>query len=316
MEMLEWCVQIKTFKELGGKTWKIRRLVNPEVKEWSAFNPSIGFNSDGSAIGLFRSSNYVYEPNFGIISIVQGNKVQNKIYYSELDEEFKSKTMTCINILGVPFPLIRGVEDAKLYFRDEEWYFTGVIKEKDYSPNPRMATFKLLSPESAVFLRIWDITEEPVEKNWMAPPSNEKFDFVYGPTSVVIGDSIVKVREIIDEYKNLRGTANLIDLDDGGYLGILHETKHVNHGYHFDPNSFSYKQAIFRVYNHRFARYSTDGVLIGLSEPFYFDIKGIEFASGLATKDGFLYISYGQNDISSHIAKIDKEIALGMLKDV
>lgn len=316
IEMLEWCMPLKTFKELGGETWKVRRLVDPGVREWSAFNPSIGFNPDGTAIGLFRSSNYVFESKFGTISLLQGNRVQNRLYYSELDEDFKPKTLTCVNILGAPFPLIRGVEDAKLYYRDKEWYFTGVIKERDYSPKPRMATFKLLSPDSALFLRIWDITNESVEKNWMVPSSNEKFDFIYNSTSVVVGDSIVKVRDVIPDYKNLRGTTNLIDLDDGGYLGILHQTKHVNHGYHFDANSFGYKQATFRVYSHRFARYSSGGVLTALSEPFYFDIEGIEFASGLATKDSYLYISYGQNDTSSHIAKIDTELALSMLKDV
>lgn len=309
-------MQLKTFKNLGGETWKIRRLIDPGVKEWSAFNPSVGFNSDGSAIGLFRSSNYMYDSKFGSIFVLQGNKVRNRVYFSELDQDFKPKKLSLVEILGAPFPIIRGVEDAKLYFRDGDWYFTGVVKEVDRSPHPRIATFKLLSPDSARFLRIWDITKEPIEKNWMAPSSNELFDFIYSPTSVVIGDQVVKVRDIDPKYKNLRGTSNLADLDTGDYLAILHEAKHVKRSYEFDPQSFSYRQGVFRVYTHRFARYSADGVLVALTEPFYFDIEGIEFASGLALKEGTIYVSYGRKDESSHIGSIGLNLVLDLLKEV
>lgn len=316
MGMLECSVHLKSFKDLGGTTWKIRRLIDPDVKEWSAFNPSIAFKSDGTAIGLFRSSNYIYEPKFGSITVLQGNKVRNKIYFSELDENFKPKNLSLVEILGAPFPLIRGVEDAKLYFRAGNWYFTGVIKEADRSPNPRMATFELLSPNSAKFLKIWDITKEPVEKNWMVPTSNEKFDFIYSSDSVVVNDEVIKVRDVEPLYKNLRGTANLIDLEGGDYLGILHETVHVKRGYQFDSSSFSYRQGVFRVYSHRFARYSANGVLTAISEPFYFDIEGIEFASGLAMKDKTVYVSYGQKDESSHVGSIRLDLVLDLLKEV
>ena len=51
--------------ELGGKIHNVRRLANPEVKEWSATNLSIGYHKTTGYIGMFRSGNYVITEQAG-----------------------------------------------------------------------------------------------------------------------------------------------------------------------------------------------------------------------------------------------------------
>jgi predicted GH43/DUF377 family glycosyl hydrolase len=53
-----------------------------------------------------------------------------------------------------------------------------------------------------------------------------------------------------------------------------------------------------------------------MSEPFRFISKGIEFAAGIIEKDGNIIISFGKDDVSSHLAIIDKKKVLKLLKKV
>ncbi len=314
--MLECAVDLKTFKDLGGETWKIRRFVDPNIKEWSAFNPSIGQNPDGSLIGLFRSSNYLYDSVSGSLTITQGAGVKNKLYFSELNHDFTPIQLHQVEILGGSFPLVRGVEDAKLYYKNNCWYFTGVVQEPGYIPKPRMAIFKLVSSTSAEMLDIFDITNRPVEKNWMVSYSNREFDFIYDSTSIVMNGQIIQVREPLEAVDELRGGPNLVELADGTYLSVLHHTEYVKSGYYMDSRTFSYKQGIHRKYTHRFALYSKNGVLLRISKEFCFNAKEIEFACGLLIKNEHAYISYGRKDLESWVAKIELKLILDMLEDI
>lgn len=306
---------LKTFTELGGDTWKIRRFVDSAIKEWSAFNPSIGIEPDGSMIGLFRSSNYVYDPNSGKLTIVQGSGVQNRLYFSTLNEDFTPINLTLVDIVGSPFPIVRGVEDAKLYYRDNSWYFTGVIQEPGYMPKPRMATFKLISPTKARMLEIYNITDHPIEKNWMVASSNDHFDFIYDSVSTVKDGLIHNRRAVSPEINGLRGGPNLIELEGGTYLSVGHHTEFIRSGTYFDSSSFSIKRSLHRNYSHRFVLYSKNGTIIKISDKFCFVSSGIEFACGLAIKDGYVYVSYGKKDAQSWVAKIKLKLVLDMLKD-
>jgi hypothetical protein len=310
-------VNLNFFADLGGRTWQTRRLVDPEIREWSVFNPSIGLDDDGNWFGLFRSSNYVYSPWFGSIMLTCGIRVENRLYFSKLSADLKPEKLQLVEILDAPFPLVRGVEDAKLYKRGAQWYFTAVIKERAHCPQPRIATFELLSPTSARFLRLWDdVTDEAIEKNWMAASSNSEFEFVYGPTSVVVNDSVVQVRESRPEIAKLRGTSNLVDLHGGDYLAVVHETWDVKGEPRYDQTSFSYRRGTFRVYSHRFARYSSRGALTAMTDPFYFNLSGIEYASGLVIRNDEVYVAYGQKDLRSHAGVVPLAAVLSALKNV
>ena len=73
-----------------------------------------------------------------------------------------------------------------------------------------------------------------------------------------------------------------------------------------------------RFYHHRFVWFDEANALRGVSRPFFFHSKGIEFAAGLAWHpDGErLLISYSVADSEAWIATVDSEDVRRMLEDV
>jgi len=85
----------------------------------------------------------------------------------------------------------------------------------------------------------------------------------------------------------------------------------------YSSRTFSYRSKTFRRYYHRFARYSKEGKLIGLSDKFKFNDVRIEFSAGLViSKDEEVIVSYGYKDVSSYLGKIDLQTVLEMIEDV
>jgi hypothetical protein len=79
------------------------------------------------------------------------------------------------------------------------------------------------------------------------------------------------------------------------------------------PERFSTQNAAVRNYIHYFVRFDYEGSILAVSRGFQFFKSGIEFAAGLvAHKDNFL-ISFGREDVSSHIAVMPKELVLKSL---
>jgi hypothetical protein len=60
-----------------------------------------------------------------------------------------------------------------------------------------------------------------------------------------------------------------------------------------------------RFYQHRFARLAADGRLAGLSRPFFFHGRQIEFAAGMALFGDKLMVSYGDKDREAWLATMD-----------
>jgi hypothetical protein len=77
-----------------------------------------------------------------------------------------------------------------------------------------------------------------------------------------------------------------------------------------------YVDDVQKDYYHYFVRIDRNGWVIEMSEPFRFISKGIEFAAGIIEKDGNFVISFGKDDVSSHLAIIDKKKALKLLKKI
>lgn len=311
------------FESFGGSVQKIRRLIDPQIKEWSATNPSIGYSTKGGLVMTFRSSNYIIKSDTGEYLVTTGNKIQNKVYFCELDENFQIKNLRQVKFDSIPLAdddlkLTRGPEDAKLFWRNGHWHFTAVMKEPSGIPIPRLATF-MLKDDFAYFLDLNGFANEDnkkAEKNWMAPYSyNENFDFVYGPTQIVKDRELITVRDQSDEIKGLRGGSNLWELNDGTYLAVAHKT-YIKKIEYFSSRRFGVVWAEIRNYEHRFARYNQWGKLFQMSEPFQFIGGGIEFAAGLVVLDGKVLVSFGKEDVSSHLASIELTKVMEMLRDV
>ena len=304
------------FTDLGGKVKRVRRLIDYNNQLWSAFNPSIAYSPGEGLAMLIRSSNYLHTID-GSVVVTEGNLIHNRMYFCKIFDDLTFGDFIPINFFGFNFPLSRGVEDGKLYWRDDGWEFTGVVREPDGVPYPRMATFRLSDGE-ATLLKLYDdpwMGNTP-EKNWMSSyEKNPSFDYIYSSSSIYKDGSVVKVRDVPDKYKNLRGTSNLWRLSDGNYLALVHTT-HLTKNTYYDPARFGVVSSNLRDYDHMFAVYDSSGKLIKISKNFKFLKSGIEYASGLVVKNKTVIVSFGRSDMSSYFATIDLDKVLEMLEEV
>lgn len=305
-----------TIKDLGGKIVDLMRYPDPSDINWGATNPSIGHNGKSLYATTIRSSNYYidkmggYVPNFG-------DKFLNRVYFSELDRDWKLKKLRLIDFDGLGVHFGRGVEDAKLFYRDG-WWFTGVVMEKEHTPSARMAVFKLDVRKNKVVDYVKFPGREPrvPEKNWMIPyEPSEHFDFVYGPNQIVSGHILQTWMTDAEPIHNLRGSSNLVDFDDDTYLAVMHRT-FFNKTSPYVSTTFSTVQSALRDYVHYFVRFDKHGYIQELSPGFRFHQPGVEFAAGLVFRGNQAIISFGRNDVSAHLALFDKANILQSLTPV
>jgi hypothetical protein len=301
-----------TFSGLGGKLWPIGRYVS-DNRNWSACNPSIAYSPELGYAMTVRSSNYEIAEDRWAFKVLEGTEIQSKVWFCNLDNGLVPRNMRQVRFSEDGPPISRGIEDAKLFWRDGSWFFTGVMLEKEHTPKARMALYKYDHVANlATFIKKWDGPDASIyEKNWMLPyEQNPNFDFIYGPAAKIVGDTLVSRLNTNEEIGGLRGNTNLWKLEDNTYIAVVHS---VFDRYTKIDDTQMLKD---RAYLHRLARYSYEGDIIGLSREFVFRSLGVEFACGLVVKDGNLVISWGERDARSFLATIDLETALKMIQPV
>lgn len=305
-----------TFKQLGGEVFLLRRLVEKENKNWSAFNPSICLSpTQGYAIA-FRSSNYVILES-GELYVVDEGSIKNHVWFSELNDDLTLKNLRKIDFSQSGVSVKRGVEDPKLLWRDGRWAFTGVMMES-HTPVARHCFCTMNDDATAVTsIQIHEgIIQKKPEKNWMtANYKPEHFDYIYGPNAIIKDNKIIFTMNDNKEFVGLRGNSHLLELEDGTYLAIMHKLWSKTYDM-FSKRHFGTVRAKEKDYYHYFARFDRYGTLIELSERFQFVSPGIEFAAGLVEKDNNYVISFGKEDVSSHLAVIPKNKIWKIMKKV
>ena len=306
------------FADLGGETHLLANKRQINSPHWSLFNPSVGVDNEGNYAVVFRCSNMTLDfPQYDL-KITTGNTVKNRIFFAELENDFKTLKNLCeVTVINTPFPFERGVEDIRLFWRDDSWWMLGVVYEPGYIHRARIGVFKYnKEAKQATFVHIFRPPEgeKYIEKNWMLPyEANPNFDFIYKCGKATKNDVIV-VDQNIPQY-NFRGGSCLLDLGDKTYLAVVHRSYIAAYNW-YKPEVFGVVQGSIRNYSHCFVRYNWYGEIIQYSEPFQFISPGVEFASGLVEHSDDLIISFGKHDVSSYIAKISKEKALSLLKDL
>ena len=301
---------------LGGYIVDVRRLVDPTNKNWSAFNPSIAHHPRKGYAMTVRSSNYVITDR-GEYKVVDGGLIKSQVWFSELDKNLKLKDLRKIDLSGVEPKLSRGLEDAKLFVRDGKWMFSAVVLEESV-PKARMAIASLDAKGTRVTkLDIFPSTDAGrVEKNWMvSPEENPYFDFIYGPNQIVKGDQMISWMTDHPVISALRGGSNLMPMGDGNYLAVTHRMFGKQDSY-FQPETFGMLHSDRREYVHYFVKYDEKGIVRAMSDGFIFYKPGVEFAAGLTSRKKELLISFGREDVSSHIAVMPYETVLKSLRPV
>jgi hypothetical protein len=303
------------FEDIGGETYLLAENKNPK---WSIFNPSIGVDEHGNYAIVFKSSNFKLSFPEYYINITEGSDIKNRAYFSEIDSDFKTlKNFSEVTIVGLPFPSKRGVEDLRLFWRNNSWWMLGVIYEPGFINMYILGLFKYnKKSKEATFIKTFKSPygEHCPEKNWMLPyKENSNFDFVYSCGKTIKDDIIISDQGI--SKLNFRGGSCLLDLGDKTYLAIVHKNFEAQYSW-YQADISSVWDGVIRNYVHCFVRYDWNGRIIQYTDPFQFLSPGIEFAAGLVEHGKDLVISFGKQDSSSYIAKISKEKVLSLLKDL
>ncbi len=304
-------------EDLGGSTKRILRHVIPDQPAWSALNPSIGYCPEQGYAITFRSSNYTINPQYGTLDVTIGDKIRCYLWFSELDDD-----LNMVNLRQISFKVPgnpethRGVEDARLFSRDGQWYFTAVMLE-NHTPRARLCLYRL-DPESSTahFIKKYDSWDtEQIEKNWMVPAlePNPNFDFIYTGNGIYKDGKFILDSVTSADISALRGGSCLWPLNDGSYIAVTHCVYAKNIEF-YDKNRFATVKGSVRNYTHQFVRFSNTGKVLEMSEEFVFEHPGIEFAAGLVEKDGNFVISYGYEDVMSCLATISKDRVLSLLQ--
>jgi hypothetical protein len=307
---------VSTFSDLGGEIKYLRRLVVKEDKTWSAFNPSIGIDPDGKMSVAIRSSNYVILRH-GELSVVTGGPIRNQVWFAELSEEFELENLRKIDFSKANLKVNRGVEDPKLLWRNDQWMFMGVMLERDTPVARNCLCYmdkKSTKVEKIEVIPGYDANKP--EKNWMTaanPPKN--FDYVYDALGVVVGDKIIRRTDEKSQLSKWRGNASLLEQSDGTYLAIMH-TLNIKKSHIFSQTTFGYIDYVEKFYQHALVRFDENGWAVELGESFNFDFNGIEFVNGFIERGADFVISFGREDVSSHIGVIPKVKLLKGLKKV
>lgn len=310
----------KTFEELGGESWRIRRFVDESDKRWSAFNPCIAYSPVDGYVVLMRSSNYFFDPKTGGTVATIGTRVKNRVFMAKLNEKWEIIEDSLVELYySVSGQFLRGPEDGRLFWRDGSWHILSVMREPYITADePRIGTFRVSGSEMRLIELHLAGDLQPVEKNWMPTyEKNPEFDFVYSSTSVYkIGLGKESRRDPNDVAgNNVRGGSCLWDLGDGTYLAIVHEVE-AYQKYLYIPRLFSYGNRTYRKYLHRFARYSKNGTLLQLSDLFTFQDVDIEFAAGLVVSGDDVIVSYGYKDVAAYLGRIKLTKVLENLHDI
>ena len=212
-----------------------------------------------------------------------------------------------------------GLEDARIVVWNEKVYVTGVRR---YAPDGkgRMTLSEISITKGKVKELSRYIIEPPkedkdsyCEKNWMpvldkpfhyvmhANPlqvvkvnlSNKKVEGVSTATSTIVHKS----KDKLDLQLDLRGGSQVINYKDY-YLCITHECDY----WHNEKNDRD------SHYYHRFVAWDKKWNLKGTSKPFKFMDGKIEFCCGMDKLQHYFYITFGFEDNSAHMLKVNCKV--------
>jgi len=303
--------QLKVF---GGSIRKKLRWAEKDSKLWSAFNPSIAKNPNGEIAMVVRSSNYILGPMQLYTSLTTGKEIINYVWFAKLDNELNITSMHKLEVVG-ELSFTRGIEDARLFWRDGSWHMTAVILEREHTPVARLGLFRIDTKKmTASFIEKYEGPDKKrVEKNWsvVAGESVPEFDLVYGPNAIYKNGKVKQIKAA-GKYKNLRGGTQLIPWEDG-YLSVWHITRKKETKV-FNSRTFSNESPDLRDYTHVFVTHAKDGSIEKVSEEFIFGSGAVEFAAGIIEHNGNLVISWGHDDAWSWLATIDVDSVRKMLR--
>lgn len=305
------------FPRITKNIINLKRFAETNDKEWSCFNPSIGYSPKKGYAIAFRSSNYVILPH-GELYVTNGGKIRNRIYFAETDKNFRLKNFRQIPMPDNIMPFPRGIEDPRLFWRDGHWMFAAVAME-EHTPVARFCICKLdARAKKIIDVQIFSgVRPDKPEKNWLVPDlkPNKYFDFIYGPTAIIKDHKIITEFSDNELISGFRGNSHLIEQKDGTYIAVVHKLW-ISKSRGYSPTQFGMVDYVIKNYGHYFVRFDHFGSLVETSSAFQFTGPGIEFVGGMVEMDDNFVISFGKEDVSSHLAVVPKNEVFKSMKPV
>ena len=257
---------------------------------WYATNPSIT-NHDGQLWATIRAVNSVREPSG---RYVYEGKIRTRNFLARLSEDLS--VASCRELRGLPEPaadhVVAGLEDMRLF----SWrgYLQAVACTRQLDPRSRAQ--QVLCPIDGDDPMVLP-SGEAHEKNWMPlvgfddSPDNLNFIHWCDPTRILDAEGR-PTRESTPAFAadNFRGGSQAIPFDEG-WLALVHEVKDDG-----GP----------RTYQHRFIWLDEELSLKKVSPRFTFGKGPIEFAAGLVARGECLLLSFGAQDQSAWVGKINR----------
>lgn len=307
----------------GVNVHQIKRYAEIDSTWWSAFNPSIQTDHDGNLWVAFRSSNYYFTDDYGT-NLTVGNKVKNRMFIGRLDPTtllFESNTLKEIDMQAINSGLVRGLEDPRLFYDGKDWCISATILEV-FVPIAKICVIRLKSledPEIKSLDILLNLDPDRVEKNWMpihkvGHAANTHFDFMYDSHTLTSKNKFTYLPEN-PLTRTFRGGSQIIPLDDGTNLAVIHEAREELIQTKRVTVMFTVSKRV-RNYTHRFVLLDNEYNITHASDSFVFIENGIEFAAGIAQKESKIIVSFGKNDISAHLAVMDKSNIIRLLKEL
>jgi hypothetical protein len=210
-------------------------------------------------------------------------------------------------------PIVRGVGQMRLFCRPEGWHLVANLAEKGREPVVGVAV-GLDGPE--VYLAALPALRGVQGADWIpvAYGGSENFDFIL-PRGRIIRQKKVERTGEVEELKHFFGGPPVVPLGDGTFLGVPHmvEQEAVRV---YTARRMAYINGLQDRYTHRFVRYSGDGEIVEMSDPFVFESWGIEQCAGLVHWGDDFVLTWGRNEVSSMMGKIPQRKVLKLLKKV
>lgn len=299
-----------------NRTWYTRRLaefaqvdfkpidIAPAHDGWTLFNPSICRRGDGYDV-LVRSSNYLYRNGRYSMPPEDNGRIRTENILVRLDASGDPQVVTTLQAEypQTDFP-VDGLEDCRINHAYGRTTVSATIRNYEGTDGTCM-----IGVGEIVDGRIDGIVVPQLpcpgrhEKNWMPFVGGGSYLYSCHEDGHTVTAVLNNDRWVLREAgsspaiaRGFRGGSQLIPCDDG-WLCLIHEVA---------EDDASTPEAWRRVYEHRFVWFGQDLSITHVSPPFAFrEPRAVEFAAGLCSDGDAVVATFGANDETAWLARID-----------
>lgn len=261
------------------------------------YNPSICWYR-GKLIIVIRSSTWTRDEHGSIAQVL--GKLHTDIIMGEVNPKtLKVTGLHKLEYAGRVHPFIQniGMEDARIFVRDNKLHAIGVCMAKDDRRGESVhIAHGIIEGDKLVFQELLTKPHpERIEKNWTVPEEpTDKFDYIYSATQTLKNGVLTGTPEY---HGRVHGGSQAIKWEDG-YLSFVHKIHKLRHDWNGFHQYVSYAM-----------KYDGNGIATHISQGFLlFGNNQVEFISGLVMNNDKFLVSLGVGDTYCALATIDPAV--------